>query len=227
MRDDVLPCAAVRDLVDRRSDDAEIARLPVGAEHEAVAGVLQLVLVVAFARHCDLEGERRIGGVGIAPFGGYRALHRDEQEAVGLRATDPHVEAVVLLFVDESVLRWIGAAAVPFALMRAPRATTRAVASEGFALARPLMTVPGSIVSKAPASTKILASRMYTLDRVQVVFVVMAEVTTTSAANRPAGATRSARSELRRTERFMRMLLLGLAERKMVRRARLRSRSRG
>ena len=121
MRDDVLPCAAVRDLVDRRSDDAEVACLPVGAEHEAVAGVLQLVLVVAFARHCDLEGERRIGGVGIAPFGGYRALHRDEQEAVGLRATDPHVEAVVLLFVDESVLRWIGAAAVPIDLVAEQR----------------------------------------------------------------------------------------------------------
>ena len=121
VRDDVLPGLAVGHLVDRHLDDAEVARLPVGAQHEAVADVRQLVLVVALAGHGHLEGERRIADGGVARLARDGALQGDVDEPVGLRARDPHVEAVVLLLVDERVILGVGAAAVPVDLVAEQR----------------------------------------------------------------------------------------------------------
>jgi hypothetical protein len=105
---------AVGDLGDRHLDDAEVLRLPVGADHEALAEVLELVLVVALARQRDLEAQLGIGGIGPAVLGRDRALRDDVEVALRLGALDAEVERVVVLLVDERV----GAAGVPSTCLR-------------------------------------------------------------------------------------------------------------
>ena len=98
MRDHILPLGAVG--LARRSahaHQAEIARLPVGSDDEVVAEMLDLVFVIAFVRQEDLEFERRIVGVRVAPFRGHRAFHVDENEALGFRFGNAGVEAQVRL----------------------------------------------------------------------------------------------------------------------------------
>ena len=97
MRDHIAPCRAIGRPADRSLHQAEIARLPVGADDETVAQMIDLVLVVALVGKKNRERERRIVRVRVAPFRGDGALHADEDEPVGLGLVDPGVKAGIRL----------------------------------------------------------------------------------------------------------------------------------
>ena len=72
------------------------------------AEVLDLVFVIAFVGQKHVKTQGRIIGLGIAPLRGHRALHVDEDEALGLGLGDAQVEALVglreQLFVEQRIL---------------------------------------------------------------------------------------------------------------------------
>jgi hypothetical protein len=103
VRHDVAPRRAVAAPLERRDDDAEIFRLPVGADQHAIVEIFDLVFVVRGARDDDCESQRRIAGARIAPLGARRALRADVQVPIRLAAHHDEIEALVRLFVHEPV----------------------------------------------------------------------------------------------------------------------------
>ena len=101
MRDPVLPLRA-RGGIGGCGDQLEVLRTVVGADHPAAIVVVGVVLDVALARRQHGEGGRVAGGC-ISLFRGHRAVHADGDEAIVAGAADAHVEAVVLLLVDDGV----------------------------------------------------------------------------------------------------------------------------
>ncbi len=113
VRDPVFPLAA-RGGIAGRGDDLEVLRISiVGADHPAAVEVVGVVFHVACTRCQHLE-RLRIGGRGVARFRADRAVQFDGQETIIAGAADAHVEAVVLLFVDQHVTAGRGAQNVLF-----------------------------------------------------------------------------------------------------------------
>ncbi len=95
VRNQVAPAGAIRRLVDGRLHEAKIERLPIGADDEPIAQVLDLVFVIGFVRQKDLERQRGIAGLRVPPLRGHGAFHVDENEALRLRLDDAGVEAPI------------------------------------------------------------------------------------------------------------------------------------
>jgi hypothetical protein len=68
VRHDVAPTGAIRGLCHRNFHDTKIQRLPVGADHEAIVEMIDLVFMILLARQHHLEIERRIVGTRVAPL---------------------------------------------------------------------------------------------------------------------------------------------------------------
>ncbi len=94
---------------DGRFHQAVVRRLPVGADDPAPVEVVGVVLEVALARQEDAERERGIRRVRVAHLGGHRAAREDGDVLLVLGGADARIEAVVVLLVDERVLRRVGA----------------------------------------------------------------------------------------------------------------------
>ena len=109
VRDELAPVRAIALFADGRLHQPEVRRLPVAADDPAAVEVVDVVLVVALARQEHAECQRRVRRVGVAPFGRNRALGLDQDVAVVLGVEHAGVEALVLLLVDQHVLRRIRA----------------------------------------------------------------------------------------------------------------------
>ncbi len=101
VRDPVLPLRT-RGRIGRCGDQLEVLRTVIGADHPAAIVVVGVVLDIALARR--QHGEvGRVAGRRVTLFRGHGAVHADGDEAIVAGAADAHVEAVVLLFVDDGV----------------------------------------------------------------------------------------------------------------------------
>ena len=109
MREHVLPAALVRAGGDRRAHDAEVGRLPIGADDEVVAKLLHLVFQIRLARQYGFEAQLRIVGIGVTPLGLLGALHGDEQVLIGPALAHAHVVAVIVLLVNQRILCGVSA----------------------------------------------------------------------------------------------------------------------
>ena len=102
VRHQVLPLRA-RGGVAGRLHQLEVGgAIGIGADHPAPAQVVGVVLDIALARR--QHGERgRVAGRGVAVLVRYGAVQADHDVPVVTAAADAHVEAVVLLLVDQRV----------------------------------------------------------------------------------------------------------------------------
>ena len=113
VRDELLPVLAAG-IGDRRRDEPEVAALVVGADVEEIAAVVDGVLVLGLARRDHLQLRRRRSRPGgSATSEVVWLLDRDEHVVAAARAVDADAEALVLLLVDERVLRVSVAERVP------------------------------------------------------------------------------------------------------------------
>ena len=103
VRDPFLPAGTVACLILGHRHQAEVRRIPIGADDPAAVVVICVIEEVALTR-CKHAELRRVGQFGAAHFAGYRALQRDAQVLLRAGAEDRHVEGFVSFLVHQHVV---------------------------------------------------------------------------------------------------------------------------
>ena len=103
VRHDLAPVLDARRRVDRDLHDAEVARLPVGADDPAPVDVVGRILVTPLAWQQHAKAQFGVVRACVAHFGRDRAARVQQDVLAVLRQLDRGVEGLVLLLVDQRV----------------------------------------------------------------------------------------------------------------------------